>query len=330
VRAAVAQLSEISRRFEAFVARQDSELAALQSRVAARERELTILAEDRARERARRNDTAWQERQAALERQCEEARAALTQAQAEAGRLPGAVAELEAAHAELAQLRQELAASHDASAAARIEAEQACQSRESDHARRIEDLRRERDQLRGDLAALRESASRHEGESAELAAARRELAALGQEVARARDAAAHGEARIAAAREESAQVWQARFEEGERERAEMAAELELLLARAADLAETTARERRESAQERTTWEAEVSALRRALAVPAAPAREGTVRPLAGHGGESLPRPARTNRSSRPAGDPVLESVVAQFANLKQAEAGSGPAGRKPR
>jgi DNA repair exonuclease SbcCD ATPase subunit len=120
--------------------------------------------------------------------------------------------------------------------------------------------------------------------------------------------------------------------EGERDA--LAAELDAVIGRAADAVESAARDRRQAAEERGAWESEINTLRQALAGHAAPAANG--RAIVGRrlpiGGAPMTKPApvpvarsgtaaakgaASPSASDPSVDPLLDSVMAQFALLKK-------------
>jgi chromosome segregation ATPase len=221
------------------------------------------------------------------------------------------------------RMLDELQHDHARERAAAVEKDRQWQQREHELVRRLRDVEQRRDKLDGELRSARTETARLETVAGELAAVQAELA-------RARSEQSRSDERIDESRTEGESVWKARLEESDRERMEMTAELELLLSRAAEMAETLARERREAAQQQAAWEAELGSLRRALdSQPAAALNVPAGKPAyPGRPVPSVPRSA-TRPAHRPAhggADPVLDAVVAQFATLKQTDAGRRSAG----
>lgn len=170
-----------------------------------------------------------------------------------------------------------------------------------------------------------------EGQIRELAARRAELSSCEQELIAARDRAHAAERQSGERSRELAQLkagWEELTAEVEKmrdecsrrdeERLTMASELETVLDHAANLAQTEARERRAFAEARASYEAELSLLRRSLAAqPEITAQDNTP--------DSAPDSAGNHRIAQSTSDPVLDSIVAQFANLRKSAAKRGAA-----
>jgi hypothetical protein len=100
----------------------------------------------------------------------------------------------------------------------------------------------------------------------------------------------------------------------ERERAELEAELEAVRGRAAEMAESLAEQKRLLAQQQVEWAREFKRMRCLLEGMSGQLAEG----IAGAGvGISEPAPSAACPAAPPAGDPVLDSVLAQFAMLQK-------------
>lgn len=295
------QLRLIGERFEEFVSRQYDELEALRNGLARREGELV-----------------QQQSQLDELRHLNELRAQQFEEQA---------ARLDQLTVELAEVRSELNNARQQVAAPRRDEEDALR-------RRVEEMERERRDLQAELARACEQAARQAAATAELDQLRAELESAldaGQTNSRLRAELDRAQRELAEAREElsdpprTATVageafvedeLQLRLQAVERERDELAAELESILGRSAALAENAARERRKAAEERGEWESELKTLRRALAAqlqahtdtahgPRLPARSG--------GG----RNGRHGTDKAGSQEAVIDSVIAQFAALKK-------------
>ena len=168
-----------------------------------------------------------------------------------------------------------------------------------------------------------------EGQIRELLTVRADLGTCEQELIAANDRAQAAErlsgersrelAQLKAGWEQlAAEVEKMREESGrlEVERSTLASELETVLDHAADLAQTAARERRAAAEARASYEAELNLLRRSLAAQSELERQADSLILA-------PESAGNPRAVQSTSDPVLDSVVAQFANLKRSAAKHG-------
>jgi chromosome segregation ATPase len=96
----------------------------------------------------------------------------------------------------------------------------------------------------------------------------------------------------------------------EQERAALEAELETVRNRSAELAETLAEQKRLSAQQQAEWSSELKRMRSLLeAISGQMVQDGS--------GPAVARSARGETVAGTAADPVLDSVMAQFAMLQQ-------------
>jgi chromosome segregation ATPase len=96
----------------------------------------------------------------------------------------------------------------------------------------------------------------------------------------------------------------------EQERAALEAELETVRNRSAELAETLSEQKRLSAQQQAEWSSELKRMRSLLeAISGQMVQDGS--------GTAATRSARGETAAGAAADPVLDSVMAQFAMLQQ-------------
>ncbi len=166
--------------------------------------------------------------------------------------------------------------------------------------RQIEELSADRLSLESELDAARQEITQLSGTAVELASVRVELADARAKAGRLRDQL------MAAASNEQAQ--RDALHEAELERRSLESELDILRRRAAELGEELAAQKRQSAQERSTWNNELKQWRllfeKQAAVLAASHSQSP-------GGLAAKRPLRPATQS----DPVLGSVLAQFEGL---------------
>lgn len=170
--------------------------------------------------------------------------------------------------------------------------------------KQFESLQRERQALQRQLAEAQSEITKQSALARDLAAARQEINDLRSSIS----SSEGGAVRLPEDQE--------RVSELEQERAALEAELELVRGRAAELHEAVAQERRALAEHRAETNNELKQLRRLVekqaellnervVVPAAPSsREVSVADVA----EEPPQPAS---------DPVINSVMAQFAKLQK-------------
>lgn len=172
-----------------------------------------------------------------------------------------------------------------------------------------------------------------ENRERELSAGRSDQALLRQELDASRQSLAELERRL--------QREQARAAELAVELAESRGELEAVIDRSAQVAEDAGRQRRQAAAERAGYEAEIKALRQLfvqqqeLVQPAEPCQHpaqpagfktsaSAHAPLRSRTGKATPAATETSdpQDSNISADPVLVAVVAQFDELKRAQANS--------
>jgi chromosome segregation ATPase len=175
--------------------------------------------------------------------------------------------------------------------------------------RQIEELAADRTSLERELDSARDEITKLSGTAVELASARVELADARAKAGRLRDqlvAAAGAEQQLRDANHEA-----------ELERRSLESELDILRRRAAELSEDLAAQKRQSAQERTAWNAELKQWRLLFEKQAALLTASHSAPAA------MATAKRAGRSAGPA-DPVLGSVLAQFEGLHK-DPGDGSA-----
>ena len=178
--------------------------------------------------------------------------------------------------------------------------------------RQIEELSADRLSLESELDAARQEITQLSGTAVELASVRVELADARAKAGRLRDQL------VAAATNE--QLLRDTIHEAELERRSLESELDILRRRAAELADELGAQKRQSAQERTTWNGELKQWRLLFEKQAAVL-------AASHSQSPAIAAKRTARGAGQA-DPVLGSVLAQFEGLHHdaTDAGQRPAG----
>lgn len=166
--------------------------------------------------------------------------------------------------------------------------------------RQIEELAADRLSLERELDSAREEITKLSSTAVDLASARVDLADARAKAGRLRDQL------VAAAGTE--QQLRDSVHEAELERRSLESELDILRRRAAELSEDLAVQKRQSAQERTAWNAELKQWRLLFEKQAALLTANHSAPQAG---------AAAKRAGRSTGqaDPVLGSVLAQFEGL---------------
>jgi exonuclease SbcC len=325
-----AELREAGHVYEEFVQRQCAELERLCGELDEGRREMEAqrqwvdelqrLNEMRAVEFAERDD-----RVAELSAELEQARGEAEQLRGEAAARQADCAErderLEAQDQELVRLRTQRTAADERvrealaalEAARRVAAERESAARERESAREalahehrlLERAQAEAQELRQSVEEVRAAGQHGQDDRAQLQrecdrlrsdrdAAEGELAGLRTTVARLEGELATERQTASTAQHELVGQW-SRLDE---ERTTLELQLETVLARAAELAARHAREMRQARDERAAWEQERESLQAALA-----ARQGM-----------RATPVRAVRPATPGADPVLASVVAQFAN----------------
>ncbi len=164
----------------------------------------------------------------------------------------------------------------------------------------IEELSADRLSLERELDAARQEITELSGTAVELASVRVELADARAKAGRLRDQL------VAAASAEQQQ--RESIHEAELERRSLESELDILRRRAAELAEELTVQKRQSAQERTAWNAELKQWRLLFEKQAALLTASHTAPAA------IASAKRAGRGTAPP-DPVLGSVLAQFEGL---------------
>jgi len=188
----------------------------------------------------------------------------------------------------------------------------------------LENGRQQQAELRGVHEAARGQIDRLATVAAELADARSEIAATGEEILRRRDRldADREEGPPDAAYEELREQFQQMAEQQQglqRERAELETELEMVRSRAAELTESLAEQKRQASEQQARWADELKRMRHML--------EGMSRQLAAGAFDSRqldPQPRERPVCEVPSAagpvevaDPVLDSVKAQFEMLQR-------------
>ena len=165
-------------------------------------------------------------------------------------------------------------------------------------------LSAERDKGRQDSEGYAEAISQLEETRQQLEETRQELDATRTQWSEARK-------ELKQARDSSYAVEPERFKELEEERAALEAELEQARHRAAELANAVAKQKQQLAEERTGWTDELNELR-SLKDMHAPVS------IAASASPSAPEPAsKSSRAGIGSSDPVVGSVLAQFAQLQK-------------
>jgi chromosome segregation ATPase len=303
--------------FEEFVVDQLEELERL--RAALEERERAFQADRRKQEAAAEELKAeWQalkEQRQCLQRDAE-------QIEEHAQRLEKSQAELEEARGEFSRMREAgmtetgtattaLLSQLESVERDRSELQQQLTSSRAQIGR-LADLEQQRAALEQELGDARGQISRLADANAELAKVRGELAA-----ARAELLAQSGRSANAS---ESDGAWRDQVRDLQHERAMLEAELETVRRRVVEMAETASSEKQRTAQERSEWSKEFKQLRKLLEVQTlSPAK--TPAPAAAV-------PAAAAQPAAGGGDPILESVMAQFDMLQKDIARRRTGGKK--
>jgi chromosome segregation ATPase len=193
------------------------------------------------------------------------------------------------------------------------------------------ELRRHCDALHAQAALVSAGGNSGGGEDV-VAPLMNELAELRRQVLESRSELSGAIDRAAAARSESAPVAISvapedgdRYLAGEKERAELEAELELVRTRAGELQETVAQQKRELSEQREELQSELKLLRQLIeqqsdlmAAGESPRRDTMNLTLTRPGpAVTLVRPPTVEDDAPPAADPVVSSVMAQFARLQK-------------
>jgi chromosome segregation ATPase len=166
--------------------------------------------------------------------------------------------------------------------------------------RQIEELSAERLSLERELDSARQEITQLSGTAVELASVRVELADARAKAGRLRD-------QLGAAAGAEQQLRES-VHEAELERRSLESELDILRRRAAELSEDLAVQKRQSAQERTAWNAELKQWRLLFEKQAALL-------TASHSASPVATTAKRVGRSAAQADPVLGSVLAQFEGL---------------
>jgi chromosome segregation ATPase len=228
---------------------------------------------------------------------------------------------LSEAQATIAGLRAELAHLRESRDAAQTQLQQ--QQQELETARSMvnsadgEISLEEFTQLQQQLEHVQQELAVSRSQVAQLAGVTMDLAEARADLARSRDEALKmAESRVGTATPDS--ELQQRCEASELERRNLEIELESLRQRSVELTEALCEQKRVASEERAEWSGEIRQLRRSLERQSeilAEQRPAEVAP---------PRPARAEKQSSPkhhesksADDPVVGSVMAQFATLQK-------------
>jgi len=234
--------------------------------------------------------------------QLEQQRSAMEQELAEArqqiSRLADANAELAKVRGELEEARLELLRKPERSSAeADSAAEEMCH--------RLAELEQQRSALEQELSSSRSQISRLVDATAELAAVRGELAAARAELLQRSDRSPGAS--------EGDPVWRERVREMQHERNLLEAELETVRRRVVEMAETAASEKQRNMEERSEWSKEFKQLRKLLEVQTRSPAPKAAAPLEA----PAPVAAPVAQAAPAGGDPILESVMAQFDMLQK-------------
>ena len=250
-----------------------------------RQPEQTAAAASQAAEDLCRQLAELEQHRTALEQELAEARQQIS-------RLADANAELAKLRGELEEARLELLRKPERSNA---EADSAAE----DMCHRLAEIEQQRSALEQELSSSRSQISRLVDATAELAAVRGELAAARAELLE----------RPSGGAGEGDQVWRERLREMQHEREMLEAELETVRRRVVEMAETAASEKQRNSQERTEWSKEFKQLRKLLEVQAKSPAPKSAAPVEA--------PAPVAQTVPSGGDPILESVMAQFDMLQK-------------
>ena len=243
-----------------------------------------------------------------VERDRSELEQQLASSRAQIGRLADVTAELAEVRAELLRQPERVAGETKAAVAA---LEQELSSARAQIARSTE-LEQQRAALEQELGEARGQISRLADANAELAKVRGELAAARAELLDQSGRSANAS--------ESDGAWRDQVRDLQHERAMLEAELETVRRRVVEMAETASSEKQRTAQERSEWSKEFKQLRKLLEVQTlSPAK--TPAPA-----EAVP--AAAAQVAAGGGDPMLESVMAQFDMLQKDIARRRTGGKK--
>jgi chromosome segregation ATPase len=185
--------------------------------------------------------------------------------------------------------------------------------------RLLEEANQERAALRSALEGAQAQADRLAQMADKVSGASSGLAEAREEIHRLRDQLEKAPAQNAQPQPDGELLGQ--LQQMEQDRLVLETELETVRNRAAEMAETLAEQRRQSAEERKQWTQELKRMRRMLemlsahrfehqAAPGPEPARGESRDPAGPSPEAAAAPA-------PHGDPVLDSVMAQFEMLQK-------------